>query len=171
MLGVALEFKNKPDTTTPINATNLNQMQSSLYNLIMDAAHPVGSYIETDDISYNPNESLVGTWVLENDGTNLVSKSNEEGSVFNVDIGNIVGNENHSHTLDSGYAMIGTDASSNSYNRIKYIDGYTYNSKSTAQSFSFVNGETDSATALGGQTDLESNIQPSKIINRWHRTA
>ena len=167
MLGVALDFENYPSTKTPINATNLNNMQK----LLVDLIHPIGTYYETSNSEFNPNTAWGGTWILENDGTNLVSKSNDEESIFNVDIGTIIGNENHSHTLNSAYAMIGTDASSNSYDRIKYIDGYTYNSKSTAQSFSFVNGETDSATALGGQTDLGSNIQPSKIINRWHRTA
>lgn len=167
MLGVALEFENKPNTTTPINATNLNDMQK----LLVDLIYPVGSYYHTSDSEFNPNTAWGGTWVLENDGTNLVSKSNETGSIFNADIGIIVGEEKHNHALNSAYAMIGTDASSNTLDSIKYVEGYTYNSLAKAQSFSFTSGTTTSATALGGQTDSSNNVQPSKITNRWHRTA
>lgn len=167
MLGVALEFKNLPDTTTPLNSTNLNNMQK----LLVDLIYPVGTYYETSEIDFNPNTAWGGTWALENDGTVLVSKSSKVASIFNDDIGTVVGKEKHNHTLSSAYAMIGTDASSNTLDSIKYVEGYTYNSTAKAQSFSFTSGTTTSATALGGQTDSESNVQPSKIINRWHRTA
>ena len=162
MLGVALEFKNLPDTTTPINATNLNNMQSSLYELIMnaalDAAHPVGSYIETSDTSYDPNESLVGTWILENDGTVLVSKSNTTGSKFNADIGTIVGEEEHTLTTDelanhSHFMTARTVLMSDGNNYGTYIaDGILETSKT-------------------GGDQPHNNVQPSKISNRWHRTA
>lgn len=167
MLGVALEFKNLPDITTPINATNLNDMQKSLVDLI----YPIGIYIEISDSDFDPNTVWGGTWVLENDGTVLVSKSNSSSSKLNADVGMIVGKESHSHSLKSAYAKIGTDASSNTLDAIKYVDEYTYNSLAKPQSFSFVSGTTTSATELGGQTDSENNIQPSKITNRWHRTA
>ena len=77
MLGVALEFKNLPDTTTPINATNLNNMQK----LLVDLIYPVGIYVEISDSDFNPNTTWGGTWVLENDGTVLVSKSNINNSI------------------------------------------------------------------------------------------
>ena len=167
MLGVALEFKNLPDTTTPINATNLNNMQSSLYELIMnaalDAAHPVGSYIETSDTSYDPNESLVGTWILENDGTVLVSKSNVTGSIFNADIGTIVGEEEHTLTVNEmpdhrhGILVEGQGGSS------EYALGVL--SSGAGGGFNTIYSNNN------GNGQAHNNVQPSKIVNRWHRTA
>ena len=70
MLGVALEFKNLPDTTTPLNSTNLNNMQQ----LMVDLIYPVGIYVEISDTEFDPNAAWGGTWVLENDGTVLVGR-------------------------------------------------------------------------------------------------
>ena len=167
MLGVALEFKNLPDTTTPINATNLNNMQSSLYELIMnaalDAAHPVGSYIETSDTSYDPNESLVGTWVLENDGTVLVSKSSTTGSKFNENIGTVVGEEKHALTI----AEMPRHNHQFSYKwKIATVGNADWAAQNTDAS-----GLLDNVIGFTGNNEAHNNVQPSKIVNRWHRTA
>lgn len=152
MLGVALDFENYPSTETPINSTNLNNMQK----LLVDLIYPVGIYVEISDIDFDPNTSWGGTWVLENDGTVLVSKSSTTGSKFNDDIGTIVGEEEHTLTIDEmPNHLIQTASQGNS------ADGYLgrggYNS--------------DGNINLGGQSQSHNNVQPSKIVNRWHRTA
>ena len=48
---------------------------------ILNVVYPVGCYYETSDTNFNPNNSFVGTWVLEEDGTVLVSNSSTSGSM------------------------------------------------------------------------------------------
>lgn len=54
-------WQNLPNTTTPINATNLNKIEDGIYN-ILDAVYPVGSiYMSVN--STNPGTLFGGTWV------------------------------------------------------------------------------------------------------------
>lgn len=159
MLGVAFEFENYPSTDTKINATNLNNMQKLLVNLI----YPVGTYYETSDSDFDPNTAWSGTWTLETDGTVLVSKSSTAGSKFNDDIGTVVGEEEHTLTVDEspehnhGMLVEGQGGSSSYALRVLSTGaGGGFNTM-----YSNING--------GGQA--HNNVQPSKIINRWHRTA
>lgn len=160
MLGVALEFKNKPDTTTPINATNLNNMQK----LLVDLIYPVGTYYETSEINFNPNTAWGGTWILENDGTVLVSKSNVAGSKFNADIGTVVGSETHTLTVNEmpshNHGILWGSTTGDYYAR-----AIASNVNDTSSQITY---DTEKESG-GGQP--HNNVQPSKIINRWHRTA
>lgn len=143
---------------TPLSAENLNLMQQYIEDAINNI-YPIGSYYETSNMSFNPNNVWAGTWVLENDGTVLASKSNTTGSIFNADLGTKVGEEKHElitseipahrHTVSvteesgsEGYAMVGNWNSSNSFN-----------------------------TGWAGGGQAHNIVQPSKIVNRWHRTA
>ena len=159
MLGVALEFKDYPDTTTPYTATNMNNMKK----LLVDLIYPIGCYFETSDGDFDPNVKWGGTWVLETDGTVLVSKSSTAGSKFNDDIGTVVGEEEHTLTVDEspehnhGMLVEGQGGSSSYALRVLSTGaGGGFNTM-----YSNING--------GGQA--HNNVQPSKIINRWHRTA
>lgn len=64
--------------------------------LILDLVHPVGSYYETSNASFNPNSAWGGTWTREDDGTTLVSYKSS--GAFNKTIGTIVGEETHTLT-------------------------------------------------------------------------
>lgn len=160
MLGVALEFKNKPDTTTPINATNLNNMQK----LLVDLIYPVGTYYETSEINFNPNTAWGGTWILENDGTVLVSKSNVAGSKFNADISTVVGSETHTLTVNEmpshNHGILWGSTTGDYYAR-----AIASNINDTSSQITY-----DTAKESGGGQP-HNNVQPSKIANRWHRTA
>lgn len=160
MLGVALEFKNKPDTTTPINATNLNSMQK----LLVDLIYPVGTYYETSEINFNPNTAWGGTWILENDGTVLVSKSNVAGSKFNADISTVVGSETHTLTVNEmpshNHGILWGSTTGDYYAR-----AIASNVNDTSSQITY-----DTVKESGGGQP-HNNVQPSKIINRWHRTA
>lgn len=158
MLGVALEFKGYPDTTTPLNPTNLNNMQK----LLVDLIYPVGIYVEISDIEFDPNTAWGGTWILETDGTVLVSKSNASGSKFNNDIGTIVGEETHTLTEaelaehDHAYPSGAIGSTENPV--FGPIENSNYNMY-------------EQSTYSAGGNQPHNNIQPSKIVNRWHRTA
>lgn len=166
MLGVALEFKNYPDTTTPYTATNMNNMQKLLVNMI----YPVGCYFETSNSEFDPNTTWGGTWELDQSGTVLVSKSNVSDSKFNDDVGTVVGEEEHvlieeelaKHRHDTRYAG-GT-----------YATGGQGSGYATCEEYASVGtrNETDHFVGeIAGGNQPHNNVQPSKIINRWHRTA
>lgn len=160
MLGVALEFKDKPDKTTPYTAENMNDMQRLLVSLV----YPVGSYYETSDSDFNPNTAWGGTWELDQSGTVLVSKSSSSSSKFNASIGTVVGEEEHTLTESeipplNCYAPV--DATGGNIAYLTNYDGYTGSGI----------GSTPVAKTKDSTAISHNNIQPSKIVNRWHRTA
>jgi hypothetical protein len=130
---------------------------------IWKIVYPIGTFYETDNTSFNPNVSWGGTWVLEEDGTTLVSKSSVTGSKFNADIGTIVGFETHTLTLSEmpsspynpGVQWAGTSGYANSNGA--WGTGYVFNR--------------DDILGLTTKNQPHNNVQPSKIVNRWHRTA
>ena len=164
MLGIALEFKGYPDTTTPLNPTNLNNMQK----LLVDLIYPVGIYVEISDTEFDPNAAWGGTWVLENDGTVLVSKSSTTGSKFNATIGTIVGEETHTLTVDelaahkhNMYALnAGGDGTVSTGGGIIQDAAAPY--KTYYATFAMEN-------TGGGQA--HNNIQPSQVVAYWKRIA
>lgn len=167
MLGVALEFKDKPDKTTPYTAENMNDMQRLLVSLV----YPVGSYYETSDSDFNPNVSWGGTWELDQSGTVLVSKSSASSSKFNNDVGTIMGEEEHALTVNELAAhnhnpKYGTKFLVNTYPSQSQV-AYSENTSATKY-FDYDNCD---ATSTAGGNQAHNNVQPSKIINRWHRTA
>ena len=130
----------------------------------VDFIWPIGSYYETSNSSFNPNTSWGGTWVLETDGVALVSKSTTSGSIFNTTIGSIVGEEKHK--------LIIAEMPNHSHSLYTYAQG-DWNSiggnstKGCGNTSDWVTG----AMAGTGGDQAHNNVQPSKIVNRWHRTA
>lgn len=163
MLGVALEFKNLPDTTTPLNSTNLNNMQK----LLVDLIYPVGTYYDTSDIDFDPNTAWEGTWVLDQSGTVLVSKSSASSSKFNGDVNTVVGEEEHTLTTN--------EMPKHNHNLIASEGGNIlfppYSAKSNGDSGNVEIGGYATITTYAGENQPHNNVQPSKIVNRWHRTA
>lgn len=151
-------FSNKGEANAiPINAENLNFNFTELINIL----HPVGEYFYTSDANFNPNTAWCGTWALENDGTVLVSKSNESDSAFNINVGKIVGEEKHKLTIEelaSHNHIVKTNDNAARDTIIGVTVPYSYG------------GENRDTSKTGGDQP-HNNIQPSKISFRWHRTA
>lgn len=132
---------------------------------IFDLVYPVGSYYETSDTSFDPNVTWGGTWELEVDGTVLVSKSTVSGSKFNVVVGTVIGEETHKLTVNEMpshthlyRASIGAGNAEGSLNF-------------GSQSGSVITGQWGNAMQSSGGSQPHNNVQPSKVVNRWHRTA
>lgn len=165
-------FSNKGEANEiPLNAKNLNFNFTELINIL----HPVGEYFYTSDANFNPNTAWCGTWVSENDGTVLASKSDVTDSVFNAAVGTVVGEERHTLTI----AEIPSHAHGEFFPS-KY--GYEYPLLTKNGSGSSKNGImplletseiTDFQTMTGttGEDKSHNNVQSSKICFRWHRTA
>lgn len=72
-----IEFKNKPDTTTPINATNLNNNFKEV--------HPIGTVIITST-NTNPSSNLGGTWeLIDKEFASLETSPNGFAASGNID--------------------------------------------------------------------------------------
>lgn len=125
--------------------------------LVLDLIHPVGSYYETSNASFNPNTAWGGTWVREDDGTALVSYKSS--GAFNKDIGTIVGEETHTLTID--------EMPSHNHE----FDGWVlYGSGNQEYSPGGAKSSQISTKNTGGN-QAHNNVQPSKVAYRWHRTA
>lgn len=131
--------------------------------LLLDVIYPVGSYYETSDTTFDPNVEWGGTWELDTDGTVLASKSSTNGSPFNVNVGTIIGEDKHTLTAQEM-------PSHNHRIRWEYEGGLGsgYGTLIQNESASAPYGYFTESTG-GGQA--HNNIQRSKIVNRWHRTA
>ena len=97
-----INFQNLPSTSTPLNATNLNQMQDNIENAIPEvvdslssnsttkapSVHAVNEKINTLT-TYSTTETIVGTWI---DGKPIYRKCfKKTGTLSNIttDIANI----------------------------------------------------------------------------------
>lgn len=161
-----VEFKNGQDPA--LSAENFNSMQIkikenilSMKTTLLDIYYPVGSYYETSDKEFNPNDSWGGSWNIENDGTVLVSKSDVHTSVFNAEIGTVVGEEKHTQTTEE--LAPHSHPIKNSYNTEAGYQGILRNNSNDGFSSGFIG-----TTGEGKPFNI---VQPSKVINRWHRIA
>ena len=157
-----VQLNNNPDI--PDNQKCMAKDMNEIKKAINDLIRPVGSYYETSDTSFDPNVTWGGTWELETDGTVLVSKSTTSGSKFNVDVGTVIGEETHKLTIDEmpahkhGAALSSPTTTNFSGSNVW---GVAYSKGSFNQAY---------IDETGG-SQAHNNVQPSKVINRWHRTA
>lgn len=89
------------------NVKNIIPTQNDIINLIkttiLDVYYPVGSYYETSDVNFNPNNQWGGTWVLEAEGQFHISA----GATTKYNIGQTGGSPDavvvsHNHTAKNG---------------------------------------------------------------------
>lgn len=156
-------FSNKgEENAIPLNAQNLNYNFAEIINML----YPVGTYFHTSDAEFNPNEVWCGTWELEFDGTVLVSKSNTSDSKFNAEVGNIVGEETNTLTIQHmpkhQHKLTLSGGSDNGLGNRVVMTNWEWSEKSQ----SIWNTIQDA-----GESQPHNNVQPSKICFRWHRIA
>ena len=165
-----MEFKNKGETgAIPINSTNLNKITKKIDEII-DKLYPIGTYYMTSDDNFNPNITWGGTWVKEEDGTVLSSKSTEEGSLLNADTGSVVGEDKHTMTVDE------LASHDHEYNGWSYqINAGTAGVYALCKPYNVNNNFSESGNKTGTKTTGSATpfniIQKTKIVNVWHRTA
>lgn len=168
-----INFQDLPSTDTPIDSTNLNLLQTNVeteINSIASKLFPVGS-IYTSVNNTNPSSFLGGTWELFGEGMTLVGVDKSQ-TEFNSAL-KTGGSKNHNHTLNDGYAKISAWGgqgggiameSSNKTSIINTTAGWSLGSPSASQ-----HGNT--VTALGGNTDSTTNLQPYITVYFWRRVS
>lgn len=168
---------------------------------LFDFIHPVGSYYETSDTSFNPNTTWGGTWVLETEGLVHISAGTNyavNGATTDTQDGGSPYIQkhthaftqptvpNHSHTSSGGAhthvqrGWLGAAAGGKEMRARKDISGDPQEAgaliSSGAHSHTIGGGTcTTSGGAVGAvsgaTTGNEGNMMPYIIVNRWHRTA
>lgn len=137
----------------------------------LDFFYPVGSYYETSDVAFNPNNTWGGTWVEDTGGRVLVAK---DSGTFST-VGDTGGSEYiQKHNHDLRWA---------SYDGRHVLMSYTAGSEASYNlTYSSVNAVISNTNIMTGQpknvlnnTDMTTgesgNLQPYIVIKRWHRTA
>ena len=156
MIAIGGEEPTDPDIKIwfPDNVVNSRANEIDLY-------YPVGTYYETSNVNFNPNVEWSGTWEKEEDGTVLSSKSNVEGSLLNAEIGSIVGEDEHTLTVDEmpkhNHQLPGDSGSGSQYTLTFKQGNFTY--------------DTSIYNDVSGGNQSHNNIQKTKICIRWHRIA
>lgn len=137
--------------------------KANLVRALFDFIHPVGSYYETSDTTFDPNVTWGGTWVLETAGQVHVSAGTGytvSGALTNTSDGGETGHvltidEMPAHTHRQNYVNYNRGAGSSA------TMGYL---TQTSQSYFSITESTGGGLA-------HNNMQPYIIVNRWHRTA
>ena len=140
---------------------------------LLDFFYPVGSYYETSDITFNPNNSWGGTWVEDTAGKVLVAKDSgtfatvgdtgglEETTITNDNIPQGLISVSHVAAMESEFYSGGIVTKGRG-------DGLQREGSSTTLSTT-----TYSHTYTFGKStpDAMTNLQPYTVVKRWHRTA
>ena len=161
-----INWENLPSENTPLNATNLNKMDTqikqnaddieeintTLFNLV----YPIGSIYETSDDNFNPNSSFGGTWI-KIEGKFLLASSTD------YTIGDTGGNATHTLTINEmpshQHALTIEGGGSLTASAVKWATGNTQRKYAG-----------DMIEAVGGSQPF-SIMPPYEVINVWKRTA
>lgn len=152
-----IEFKNKPDTTTPINANDLNYNFKELLNLI----YPIGAImIRTDNIDYS--DYLGFEWERTLVGKTPVGIDYDDID-FNI-VGQTGGEKKHTLVVNElpeikPSALVDTGTGNVSGSAITYSvvdDGIWYG----ADMFQSI-----------GENQAHNNLQPYEVVAFWKRIA
>lgn len=192
---------------------------------MLNKYYPVGTYYETYDANFNPNEAWGGTWVEDSSGRVLISAGTNDGITYTV---NETGGErthtltpgetamkSHSHTYSksntatnnttlsisqmpshAGHLPVNNGSHTGYGNAKSYyladVTLYSYgsvgrgwNNNGTELTPAGVNRgggqghnhgiSLSNATTTGNPADANgaahNNMQPYKVVKRWHRTA
>lgn len=165
------------------------QAIQDLITYIYDTTYPVGSYYETTDTTFDPNENFVGEWELETEGLVHVSSGSHYAVSANAKDG---GEATHTLTAaESGVPAHGHGASSGngymSFVRVvgsagtgyanNHITGYAsasykdVNNTSNFPGAAHTHSITVNQNTAANASSAHNNMQPYKIVNRWHRVA
>ena len=167
-----IEFKNKPDTTTPINATNLNNNFNELNNNvnalnetindIYNQIWPIGrGFIDFTNTDYS--NYLGFTWERTLLGLTPIGH-NPDDTDFN-EVGKTLGSKTHRHLLPVG--------SLNNADNVAVANAYG-TSDTTASGYARYANASYSQNAGSIRlhySSTDSNIQPSQVVAFWKRIA
>ena len=145
-------------------------------HILFDIMHPIGSYYETSDSTFDPNIVWTGTWILETEGQVHVSAGSNYtiGATGGESTHTLVTSEIPSHThsygerreADAGY--VPANGHPNAI-QVRTANGTAAGGVFTDRApNNYYAGSFIQSTGGGG---AHNNMQPYIVVNRWHRTA
>ena len=146
---------------------------------LIDLFYPVGTYYETSNLDFNPNNEWGGTWKEDTAGRVTVAYDSSQ-SEFNT-VGKTLGSkylQSHTHSGSIGY----DGNHSHSYDRYAYqAQGTNWGTLNNSNwgdkcwgntAYTSTTGNHNHSLTINNTGDgNEGNIQPSIVVKRWHRTA
>lgn len=164
---------------------------------LLDLFYPVGSYYETSDTQFNPNDAWGGKWVEDTAGRMLVASGTQDGKTYTVGgtggdkdaiipyhqhgVGTLetnTTNSGHNHPVDTKYNLVRVTALTSGGTQIINLSGSGSQSAQGATSVTTrassgththnVTGATAYAGTNGNTSD--ANMPPYTVVKRWHRT-
>lgn len=149
--------------------------------------YPVGSYYETSDTSFDPNDTWGGTWVLEAEGIVHVSAGTSYPVTHANDNSGVGAKDGGDSTVTLSLEQIpshnhGSAGPAFSWNFLAWSNsnptgkqGGNFNLKSpgSGSALGTIWGSFSSAHthSNNGGGHAHTNMQPYIVVNRWHRTA
>lgn len=157
-----VEFKNLPDTSTPLNAANLNNN----FKYLLDMIYPVGSiYLSVN--STNPSTLFGGTWVRWGNGRVPVGVDTGQ-TEFNT-VEKQGGEKAHTLTTSElpSHRHAGHTASDTGM-----VSGYPYTTDWNGSTIRSNNlGQSTFYTDYTGDNQSHNILQPYITCYMWKRTA
>ena len=183
-----------------LRAITDNDFVSALTSFMLDTFYPVGSYYETTDTDFDPNESWGGTWVLEAEGKFHLSAGD------NYTAGTDGGSSAHIHAT-KGHTLKVAEMPAHNHGWKMGLTGDIWNvawqgsntppsgsgivsaSRTHQENYGFASAYTSGWEGLTinanhvhdyegggnshshGNTESSSNIPPYIAVKRWHRTS
>lgn len=163
-----------------------------LFEEIFNRCYPVGCYFETTDTNFDPNIAWGGTWELETEGlvhvsageNYAVSGNDQDGGevTHTLTVDEMPSHNHGSKSLSGGLhlhgeaspniifntsGIISAGGGSNTQFRTPTNIGVTSGAMSRGN---FAIDATHTHNSNGGGK-AHNNMQPYKVVNRWHRTA
>ena len=156
-MDLVIDDKINDNSQNPVqNSAILNYINSEIEKAKKDAlllSHPIGSYYFSD-FDTDPALLFGGEWERVKDRFILAA-----GDIYNANT--VGGSDEHSHSLNSGYALVSATGGLGDGINLKRIEVEEYDSIFYDAEFSDNEEQkTTYATALGGSSDTCSNMPP-----------
>jgi len=135
--------------------------------------YPVGTYYTTMDDTFDPNVSLIGTWVRDTNGlVTVATNSSDVGATGGEERHTITVNEMpaHTHTTRIGSVRPWTASKAPDQSSLTSTWSRAYGN-GTIGSYPRCSMYGTATFSCSKSGDDHNNIMPSKIAIRWHRTA
>lgn len=141
------------------------------YTDLIDLFWPIGSYYETSDSSFNPNESWGGTWTQDTQGLSTVGANIYEDVEFtkhnliDVTLGGKVGEVQHALTINEM-----PEHNHDIHSPFYKFSELQYGFHGDVFKGDMVQNSSYNTNNRGG-SQPHNNVQPSIGVCRWHRIA
>lgn len=171
-----------PTGTTDLIAGYIKQGRKPS-DYLLDKYYPVGTYYETSNTGFDPNDAWGGTWAEDTSGRVTVA---QDTGTFST-VGDTGGAKTHTHKIDArmrlwfgaagcetskAFDIVDEDGNGGTMTQaIGLLSATTINRNNGAESGTTAMQHDGFGQKIIGKTYSDSSLQPYVVVKRWHRTA